>query len=396
MVSFVTAPAHQADAVSGVADAAVARLRDEGRNPPAIDLSVGEPDMPTPPAIVAAGVAALEGGATKYTPRAGLRSTRERIVAKLKERNGFEVSIDDVIATGGGTPAVAIAIGSACRPGDTILIPDPGWPNYEIIAGRLGVAARRYRQDPAPGVAFDLAEIEQLVDERTRMIVITSPSNPTGGVAGRTLVEGLVDMARRLGLLIVSDEAYESISFESEPVSPAACGGLDLTFACYTLSKTFAMTGWRIGYLVMPPGYASAALQMQIAIAGCASAMAQLAAEVALADEPPEVAAMVANYQRRRDLALSAASDAGLQIRQPDGAFYLWIDISATGMTGQEFTDRLLAEQDTLVSAGEVYSVLEPGHIRVSYAAPDKVVEEGMRRLTTSIVAWSSSPQVSQ
>ncbi len=383
-------PSQEPVAVPSVAQAAVARLRDEGLAPPAFDLSVGEPDVPTPAAIVEAGIDALRDGATRYTPRAGYRSTREVIAAKLSERNGIEVTADDVMATGGGTPAVAIAIGAACRPGDTILVPDPGWPNYEIIAGRLGIATRRYRQDPAPGLAFDLDEIESMIDARTRMIVITSPSNPTGGVAAADLVDGLVALAERHDLLICSDEAYETITFETPAVSPAARGGRGRTFACYTLSKTFAMTGWRIGYLVVPPGFADVALQMQIGIAGCASAMGQRALEFALTHELPEVTDAVEAYRRRRDSALAIGEAGGLSIVRPGGAFYLWVDVAASRLTGQQFADRLRADHDVLVSAGEVYSSLQTGRIRVSFSAPDAHVEEGMRRISAAVAAWAS------
>lgn len=377
------------DGPGSVAIAAVSRLRDGGEGGATIDLSVGEPDIPTPEAIIEAGIAALRAGETKYTPRAGYASLRQLLVDKLARVNGYTVGIDDLIVTSGGSPAVSIAIGAGCRASDVLLVPDPGWPNYELMASRLGVEVRRYRQDPEPGQTFDLEEIEGLIDERTRMIVLTSPSNPTGGIASTEEVCGLVDMARRHGLLICSDEAYESISYDRVPVSPASCGGIDLTFACYTLSKTFAMTGWRIGYIVVPHGFEDPALQLQIAISGCAPAMAQRAAERAFSSELPEVREAVESYRRRRDLAVEIASGAGLAVTPPAGAFYLWLDVSSTGLTGQEFTDRLRAEYDTLVSAGEVYSVLQRGRVRVSFVAPEAQLLRGMRRIADAIAAWS-------
>jgi aspartate/methionine/tyrosine aminotransferase len=341
---------------------------------------VGEPDGPTPPALVEAGVAALRAGATRYTPRLGYATLRQAICAELAA-SGYPATPDDVVVTGGGTPAVAIALGAACRPGDAILVPDPGWPNYEIFAGRFGLTTRRYRQDPAPGVAFDLEEIEALIDGETRMIVITSPSNPTGGVADAELVGGLVALAERRDLLICSDEAYERIAFGRAPVSPGALGGAARTFSCHTLSKTYAMTGWRVGWVVVPPAFRGPALEMQVAICGCASAMGQRAAEAALASEPPEVQAAIASYRRRRDLAVAALAGTRLLAAPPEGAFYLWLDVGATGLSGQEFADRLAAEHDVLVSAGEVYSVLQPGHVRISFATAEAQLLDGLGRL---------------
>lgn len=365
--------------------AALARLREVHDDPELIDLSVGEPDMATPAAITEAGIEALRGGATHYTPRVGYASLREAIAAKLERENGFTAALDDIVVTGGGTPAIAIAIGAACAAGDTILVPDPGWPNYEIGAARLGVGTRRYRQDPAPGVAFDLDEIESLIDETTRMVVVTSPSNPTGGTASAEQVRGLVELCERRGLLICADEAYESIVFDGPATSPAAVGGGDLTFACFTLSKTFAMTGWRLGYLTAPPRFRDATLAMQIAISGCASAMGQRAAEVALSVSHPEVIAAVETYRRRRDRAAAIAEPAGLLRSRPGGAFYLWLDISSAGLSGQEMTDWLVREREVLVSAGEVYSRLQPGHIRVSFATDEELLVEGMKRIADGV-----------
>ncbi len=365
--------------------AAPARLREVHDDPELIDLSVGEPDMATPAAIVEAGIEALRGDATHYTPRIGYPSLREIIAAKLERENGYGAAVEDIVVTGGGTPAIAIAIGAACRAGDTIIVPDPGWPNYEIGASRLGVGTRRYRQDPAPGVAFDLEEIESLIDETTRMVVITSPSNPTGGVASAELVGGLVELAARRDLLICADEAYESIVFEGAATSPAAVGGADLSFGCFTLSKTFAMTGWRLGYLTAPPRFRDATLAMQIAISGCASAMCQRAGEVALAVDHPEVSAAVETYRRRRDRAAEIAEPAGILKARPGGAFYLWLDISQTGLSGQQMTDWLVREREVLVSAGEVYSRLQPGHIRVSFATDEQLLVEGMIRIADGV-----------
>ncbi|MBS1895712.1 MAG: pyridoxal phosphate-dependent aminotransferase [Actinobacteria bacterium] len=366
-------------------EAALSRVIDIPDSPTMIDLSVGEPDIVTPPRIVEAGIEALRAGHTHYTARRGEGPLRDLIVEKLRRKNGIEVGRDDLIVTSGGGAAVTAAIGGGCRPGDSILIPDPGWPNYELFSLRMGVRPRRYRQDPSADVAFDLEEIESLIDDTTRMIVITSPSNPTGGMASPELVRELVELAERHDLLICSDEAYEDIVFEGRPTSPAAVGGADRTFACFTFSKTYAMTGWRIGYVVVPPRFDQQAFAMQVTTSGSAPTVAQKAAEAALAEEQPEVTAAIEAYGRRREAAASIAEAGGLLRSRPAGAFYLWLDIGRSGLSGQEFTSRLARDHDVLVSAGEVYSELQSGHVRVSYATADDLVTEGMNRLVSAV-----------
>lgn len=368
-------------------EAALGRVIDIPDSPTMIDLSVGEPDIVTPPAIVEAGIAALRAGATHYTARRGEGPLRDLIVDKLARENDIRVGPDDLIVSSGGGAAVTIAIGGGCRPGDGILIPDPGWPNYELFALRMGLEPRRYRQDPSPGVALDLDEIESLIDERTRMIVLTSPSNPTGGMASPELVRGLVQLAESHDLLICSDEAYEAIVFEGKPSSPAsrAAGGADRTFACFTFSKTYAMTGWRIGYVVVPPAYAQQAFAMQVTTSGSAPTVAQKAAQVALSTEQPEVTAAIAAYARRRERASAIAEAGGLLRSRPPGAFYLWLDVGRTGLSGQEFTNWLARERDVLLSAGEVYSESPAPHVRVSYATSEDLLVEGMNRLVAAV-----------
>lgn len=366
-------------------EAALSRVVDIPDSPTLIDLSVGEPDIVTPARIVEAGIESLRAGETHYTARRGEGPLRELIAAKIARENGFEVGLDDLIVTSGGGAAVTVSIGAGCRPGDGLLIPDPGWPNYELFALRMGVETVRYRQDPSPGVAFDLEEIESLIKPNTRMVVITSPSNPTGGMASPELVRGLVELAERHDLLICSDEAYEAIVFEGEATSPAAVGGVERTFACFTFSKTYAMTGWRIGYVAVPPAYSQPAFMMQVTTSGSAPTVSQKAATAALAEQHPEVAAAISSYDRRRRQAAVIAERAGLLAVDPVGAFYLWLDVGASGLTGQDLTGWLARERDVLVSAGEVYSERHSNHVRISYATDEALLLEGLDRVVAAV-----------
>jgi aspartate/methionine/tyrosine aminotransferase len=365
-------------------DAALARVLLKAP-PGSIDLSGGEPDFATPSHIVDAGVRALTGGATKYTPRAGVESLREAIVEKLARRNGYEARVDDVIVTAGGTPATCIAIASTCSRGDAILGPDPGWPNYQLVADSIGIESRRYRQPPSG--ALDLDEIERLVDGRTKLIVVNSPSNPTGAMISRPDLTRLIELAERHRLAILADEAYEDIVFEGEAVSPAAIGGTVDVFSCYTLSKSYAMTGWRVGYIVVPGSASRAAMRVQTAITGCASAMAQHAAEVAITGPQTFVSEMCSAYRRRRDLAVEILQRAKLIDAAPQGAFYLWVDVASSGLSGADFARALMTDRKVVVSAGDVYSTFPTPatHVRASFATAEENVLNAARELADAV-----------
>jgi aspartate/methionine/tyrosine aminotransferase len=370
--------------VSGVGDAAAARLLGVEHSPTAIDLSVGEPDFDTPEAISRAGIEAIEAGETRYTPRLGFADLREAICARLTTEKRYEPAFEDVVVTAGGSPGVSIAIAATCRAGDTLIVPDPSWPNYELFATRLGAHCRRYRQRAS--TPLDLDEIESLVDSSTKLIVVNSPANPTGAIVSRDDLEVLVDLAQRRGLWILSDEAYESIVFDRrETFSPCALGGSERTFASYTFSKKYAMTGWRVGYLVTPPPFRRAALELHAAMSGCAPAMAQRAAMRALTDGQTAAEAMRVAFERRRNLALEVLSGSDLVDGEPEGAFYLWLNVQRSRHTGIDFTTLLARDADVVVSAGEVYTDASDHHVRVSFAASDDSLRLALQRVRSTV-----------
>jgi aspartate/methionine/tyrosine aminotransferase len=370
--------------MSSVRDAAAARLLGIEQSPTAIDLSVGEPDFDTPPEIRNAGARALADGATRYTPRLGLPELREAIRARLARDKGYEPAFEDTIVTAGGSPGTCVSIAAACQRGDTILIPEPSWPNYELFSARIGVGCRRYTQRASQ--PLDLDEIEALVDASTRLIVVNSPANPTGSVVSRADTEGLVELAERHRIWILSDEAYEGIVFGGlQAWSPCALGGMNRTFAAYTFSKTYAMTGWRVGYLLVPPSFRRSALELQATMTGCAPAMAQRAAEYALAHGGASAETMRRAYERRRDAAVATLDGTGLLDGVPEGAFYLWLDVERAGLTGLEFTTRLADEAEVVVSAGEAYSNRSDHHVRVSFAVDDEQLQRALERLRATV-----------
>jgi aspartate/methionine/tyrosine aminotransferase len=367
-----------------IADAAAGRLLGEPPPAGAIDLSVGEPDFDTPSGIREAASRAIAAGDTRYTPRLGLPELREAVRVRLASDKGYEPAYEDTVVTAGGSPAACIAIAASCAAGDSIVLPDPSWPNYEMFAARIGVASRRYRQDP--GQELDLDEIDALIDGSTRLIVLNSPANPTGHVVTRSETEAIVELAARRNIWILSDEAYESIVFDGgRSWSPCAVEGLGRTFACYTFSKTYAMTGWRVGYLVAPPEFRRAVLELQATMTGCAPTIAQRGAVYAVAHCSASAESMRLAYQRRKDLAVQELEAAALLDGVPRGAFYLWLNVARTGMTGLEVTDWLRSEAGVVVSAGEVYSQRSPHHVRASFAVGDDQLRGALGRIRSGV-----------
>jgi aspartate/methionine/tyrosine aminotransferase len=370
--------------MSEIADAAAGRLLGEPPAGGAIDLSVGEPDFVTPSGIRDAANRALAAGDTRYTPRLGFPELRDAVRARLAADKGYEPTFEDTIVTAGGSPAICIAIAATCAAGDSIVLPDPSWPNYQLFAARVGVESRRYCQDV--GQELDLEAIEALIDGSTKLVVLNSPGNPTGHLLTRAETEAIVDLAARRGIWILSDEAYESIVFDGERAwSPCAVGGLGRTFASYTFSKTYAMTGWRVGYLVAPSEFRRAALELQATMTGCAPTIAQRGALHALAHCNAAAESMRLAYQQRKDLAVRELDGAALLDGAPRGAFYLWLNVARTGMTGLEFTDWLQRETDVVVSAGEVYSERSADHVRASFAVSDEQLGDALGRIRSGV-----------
>jgi aspartate/methionine/tyrosine aminotransferase len=345
---------------------------------------VGEPAFDTPVGIREAAVRALAAGDTRYTPRLGFPELREAVRVRLARDKGFHPAFEDAVITAGGSPAACISIAATCQSGDTIVVPDPAWPNYDLFAARIGVGVRRYRYSASR--ELDLEEIDSLIDATTKLLIINSPANPTGAVATKEEMASLVELAARRTVWILSDEAYEGIVFDGERAwSPCALGGSDRTFAAYTFSKTYAMTGWRVGYLIIPSEFRRAALELQATMTGCAPSMAQRGAEHALRHCDEEAETMRRVHELRRNLALSQLDGSGIVDGTPRGAFYLWLSIERSGMTGQRFADWIWRQAGVRVSAGEVYSRAEPHHVRASFATDERSLGAGLGRIQSAL-----------
>ena len=249
----------------------------------AIHLEVGEPDFPTPEHVVEAAYVAAQAGRTRYAPNAGLPELREALADKVTRRNGYEARPDQVVVTQGGIQALYLVLRALLEPGDEVLLPNPAWPNFRMIAHLLGARVLSYPLVAGGGFLPRLEDLERLVTSRTRAILINSPSNPLGTVLPRELVETLLAFARRRGLWFISDEVYDEIVFDDVFVSAGSVADpSDRLVSIYSFSKVYAMTGWRVGYLVAPSDMAKLLTGMQEPIISCVNTPAQMAALAAI------------------------------------------------------------------------------------------------------------------
>jgi aspartate aminotransferase len=348
--------------------------------PGVIRLEVGEPNFPTPAHIVeAAHVAALEGH-TGYQPSAGIAPLREALATKVRERNGYVVAPQQTIVTQGGVEALYASLLTLTRAGDEVLLPDPAWPNFLLMARMQNLTAVTYPLTAESGFLPTVATLEALVSDRTSAIVVNSPSNPLGSVIDRARMTELVEFTERHGLWMLSDECYDEISFDGTFVSPAAISA-DRVVSVYSFSKTYAMTGWRIGYAVAPPDVAAALAKCQEPIISCVNAPTQYAALAAVTGPQDVVTEMRDAYRERRDLALSVLDGSSLRAFTPAGAFYLWVDVRPAGVPSRDLALRLLEERNVAVAPGSAFGERGEGFLRVSLASSADAISEGLQRL---------------
>jgi aspartate/methionine/tyrosine aminotransferase len=349
--------------------------------PGVLHLEVGQPDFATPDHIVAAADAAARAGHTGYTPTTGLPELREALAAKIRERNGFSVDAGQVVLGNGGAQALHACLVALTEPGDGILLPDPAWPNFLMMAELLRLEMGHYGLTPATGYLPDVAELERLVTPRTRVLLLNSPSNPLGAVIGRERMAELLEFAARHGLWVLSDECYDQIAFDDSAVSPAALDRDGRVVTVFSFSKTYAMTGWRLGYAAAPPEVADVLAKAQEPLVSCINTPTQYAGLAALASPPEVVAGMVAAYRRRRDTVVGRLAELGMTAFPPAGAFYAWVDVAGCGLGAREFALRLLEEERVAVAPGTAFGRRGEGFVRVSLAASEADLDEGSVRI---------------
>lgn len=344
-------------------------LEAQGRE--VVHLEIGEPDFDTPPSIVAAGVAALERGETHYTPSAGVPELREAIARSLQERRGLTIDPARVIVAPGAKPILFYALLALIENGDEAIYPDPGFPIYASMIDFAGGRGIPLPLREANGFDLDPGELRSLVTPRTKVIVLNSPHNPTGAALSAATVREIARLARERDLWVLSDEIYADILYEGEHRSILAEEGLaERTILLDGFSKTFAMTGWRLGFGVFPQPLVEPVTKLVTNSVSCTATFTQRAGVAALTSRPPEVAMMVSEFRARRDAIVSGLNEIeGITCTSPRGAFYAFPNITGLGMgDSARVADRFLYEAGVAVLAGTAFGRAGEGYLRLSYA----------------------------
>ena len=356
------------------------------RDPVALHLEIGEPDQMPAAHVVEAAAAAARAGRTGYTSSTGTPELRAAAADRVTARAGRPTSADHVVVTHGAMHGLAMTFQALLGPGDEVLLPDPMFPNWAMAAVAAGGVVRTYPTRPEHGYVPVLAEVEAAITPRTRAIVVCSPDNPTGAVYPAAVLESLVELARRHDLWLLSDECYEAITFGVPFVSPAAFDEDGRVVVFGSASKTYGLTGWRIGWVATPDHDLREVLgHLAEATVACPSAVGQAGALAALTGPQEGVAAAVASYRARRDDAMALLSERGIGFSEPQGAFYLMVDVELPDTDA--FALRLLERRHVAVAPGATFGLEARGRVRVSLASARPVLLEGLSRLADEVLA---------
>ncbi len=349
--------------------------------PGAIVLSVGEPDLPTAPHILAAAQAALTRDDTRYTPNGGIPELRDALAAELDPVHTLPVRRDNVWVTAGGAQALHLALSLTVGAGDEVLVPDPGYPPFSMAAHLLQATPRPYPLRAERGFLPDPADVAAVISDRTRLLVLNSPSNPLGTTLPDALVAELMELARTHDLWVLSDECYAA--FAAGPhVPPAAHDADGRVLTLHTFSKDHAMTGMRVGALVVPDQLAPLMPTVQESIVSCVNTPAQYAALAAITGPQDDVDAARATYAAHRELATAVLAERGIPYLEAPGGIYLWADLShATDGDVASFAEELVLSRGVAVAPGSAFGARGEGWVRVSLTATAPDLREGLGRL---------------
>jgi len=348
-----------------------------------ISLGVGEPDFITSWGIREAAINSLEQGNTSYTANAGLLELRKEIAYYMKNQFKVEYSPElEILVTVGASQAIDIAMRAILDPGDEVIVIEPCFVSYGPmvnLAGGVVVQVQTLKENDFKVLP---SQIEEVITEKTKAIMLCSPNNPTGSMLNKKELEELAIIAEKFDLLVIADEIYAELVYDEEYTSLAAIPGMwERTILVSGFSKSFAMTGWRLGFVCAPPEISSAMLKIHQYAMMCASTMAQYAAIEALKNGRSDVYEMVKSYRRRRNYIVQSLNEMGLTCHMPGGAFYAFPSIESTGLSSQQFAEQLLKYEEVAVVPGDVFGESGEGHIRCSYAASLDQLQEAMKRM---------------
>jgi len=356
-----------------------------------IHLEIGQPDFPTPAHIKDAGKRALDEGWTGYGPTPGFPDFRDAIAEYISKSRGIRVSGQNVVVVPGGKPIMFFVMMAVVEPGDEVVYPNPGFPIYESVINFLGATPVPIPLVESRGFSFDLDTFEAKLSPRTKMIVLNSPANPTGGVMPKEDLKRIADLTRDRDLLILSDEIYSRICYEEEPQSITQFDGmLEKTIILDGFSKTYSMTGWRLGYGVMPLWLVDAVDKLMVNSNSCTASFTQRAGLAALQGPQDAVTAMVAEFRRRRDAIVKGLNEIpGFSCTRPAGAFYAFPNVKNTGVPSKELADMLLNDAGVACLSGTAFGSYGDGYLRFSYANSLENIEEALSRIRTLSERWS-------
>ncbi len=352
-------------------------LKSQGKD--IISFSLGEPDFITPKHIIDAAKASLERGDTHYTPSPGIPELRRAIAEKLQKENNIEAKAGNIIVTPGAKQAIFEVMLSVLQEGDEAILFDPAWVSYDPcvkLAGAKTVWARTSRDN-----GFSPAGPGEYITKKTKLIVINSPCNPTGGVYGRETLKEISELAIDNNIMVLSDEIYEKIIYDKKHISIGSFDGMqDLTITVNGFSKAYAMTGWRLGYVYAPKDIYEQMLKLHSHSVSQATSFVQYAGMAALQGDQKCIADMVAEFRRRRDLLVRGLNGLGIKCASPDGAFYAFADVSEYG-SGEKIAELLLNKAFVATTPGAAFGEAGNDFIRISYATSQERIREALRRM---------------
>jgi len=362
-------------------------LEAQGRD--IIHLEIGEPDFATPKHIVEAAKQALDQGWTHYGPPQGLPELREAIATHICQTRGVRVGSENVCVVPGGKPIIFFPMLALIEPGDEVIYPNPGFPIYESMINFLGAKPMPIPLIEERGFSFDLDRLRASLSPKTKLLILNSPHNPTGGLIPATDIQAIAEMVRDRDLIVLADEIYSRIYFEQAPLSITTFPGLlEKTILLDGFSKTYAMTGWRMGYGVMPQWLAEAVNKLMVNSNSCTASFTQRAGIAALTGPQDAVAVMVNEFRRRRD-AFCAGLNAlpGFRCAIPGGAFYAFPNISGTGLTSDALADGLLQEAGVACLSGTAFGAYGEGYIRFSIANSYENLMDAVERVRKFLIS---------
>lgn len=357
------------------------RMEAEGKS--IIHLQIGEPDFDTPRNISEAAIKAIRDGHTHYSPSGGTIEARAAVAEHIKRTRGIEAAAEDVVIMPGVKPVIFGAIMGCINAGDEVICPNPGYPTYESVVNFVGAKPVPVPLREGNDFRFDVNELRSLVTPKTKMIILNSPENPTGGVLTRSDMEAIYEVAEENDLWILTDEIYSGLVYDGEFVSIGSVpGAMKRTILMDGMSKTYAMTGWRMGYGVMPRQLADYLSTLAVNNFSCPASMVQVAMMEAFVGPMDEVNIMVEEFRKRRDVIVDGLNKIdGISCLKPQGAFYVFPNIKELGMTSQEVFDLLLYKAGVAGLPGTAFGKHGEGYIRFSYANSIENIQEALRRI---------------